>query len=157
RPGWRSWWRGWSAASSTSSRSGGHCCRMPIGRPRWQALTLAKSPTSIPPRLLRWPEGTTWANGSAMTVTRFAPSPTGRLHVGNIRTALHNWMLAKKAGGQFMLRIDDTDAERSREDYVTAIRADLAWLGLDPDGEERQSARLAIYEAAFEKLRAAGR
>ncbi|TNE45762.1 MAG: glutamate--tRNA ligase, partial [Sphingomonadales bacterium] len=53
-----------------------------------------------------------------MTVTRFAPSPTGRLHVGNIRTALHNWMLAKKAGGRFLLRIDDTDAERSREEYV---------------------------------------
>ncbi len=92
-----------------------------------------------------------------MTVTRFAPSPTGRLHVGNIRTALHNWMLARKAGGKFLLRIDDTDAARSREEYVDAIRADLAWLGLEPDGEERQSARLAIYEAAFEKLRAAGR
>lgn len=92
-----------------------------------------------------------------MTVTRFAPSPTGLLHVGNIRTALHNWMLAKKAGGRFLLRIDDTDAERSREEYVEAIRADLAWLGLEPDGEERQSARLAIYEDAFERLRQAGR
>lgn len=92
-----------------------------------------------------------------MTVTRFAPSPTGRLHVGNIRTALHNWMLARKAGGRFLLRIDDTDAARSREEYVDAIRADLAWLGLEPDGEERQSARLEIYEAAFEKLRTAGR
>lgn len=92
-----------------------------------------------------------------MTVTRFAPSPTGRLHVGNLRTALHNWMLARKAGGKFLLRIDDTDAERSREEFVDAIRADLAWLGLEPDGEERQSARLASYEAAFERLRAAGR
>ena len=93
-----------------------------------------------------------------MTVTtRFAPSPTGRLHVGNIRTALHNWMLARKAGGRFMLRIDDTDAERSREEYVDAIRADLAWLGLEPDGEERQSARLAVYARAFDALRAAGR
>ena len=91
------------------------------------------------------------------TITRFAPSPTGRLHVGNIRTALHNWMLARKSGGRFLLRIDDTDAERSREDYVEAIRADLAWLGLEPDGEERQSARLALYERAFEALRAAGR
>ena len=91
------------------------------------------------------------------TITRFAPSPTGRLHVGNIRTALHNWMLARKAGGRFMLRIDDTDAERSREEYVDAIREDLAWLGLSPDGEERQSARLAKYEAAFEALKAAGR
>jgi glutamyl-tRNA synthetase len=92
-----------------------------------------------------------------MTTTRFAPSPTGRLHVGNIRTALHNWMLARKAGGTFILRIDDTDAERSREEYVEAIRADLTWLGLDWDREERQSARLTRYEAAFEALRAAGR
>ncbi|WP_095012594.1 glutamate--tRNA ligase [Tsuneonella mangrovi] len=91
------------------------------------------------------------------TVTRFAPAPTGRLHVGNIRTALHNWLLAKKAGGRFLLRIDDTDAERSREEYVEAIRADLAWLGLDPDGEERQSERLDHYQRAFEALQAAGR
>ena len=91
------------------------------------------------------------------TTTRFAPSPTGMLHVGNIRTALHNWMLAKKAGGRFLLRIDDTDGERSREEYVEAIRQDLAWLGLEPDGEERQSARLGIYEAAFARLEAAGR
>jgi glutamyl-tRNA synthetase len=90
-------------------------------------------------------------------ITRFAPSPTGTLHVGNIRAALHNWLLAKQAGGKFLLRIDDTDAERSREEHVTAIRADLAWLGLIPDGEERQSARFAIYEAEFAKLVAAGR
>ncbi|MFN9375459.1 MAG: glutamate--tRNA ligase [Novosphingobium sp.] len=93
-----------------------------------------------------------------MTVTtRFAPSHTGTLHVGNVRTALHNWLLAKQAGGRFLLRIDDTDKERSREEYVEAIRADLAWLGLVPDGEERQSARFEIYERAFQKLIAAGR
>jgi glutamyl/glutaminyl-tRNA synthetase len=69
------------------------------------------------------------ANLSTPVVTRFAPSPTGRLHVGNIRTALHNWLLAKRHGGRFLLRIDDTDAERSREEHVEAIRADLAWLG----------------------------
>ena len=92
-----------------------------------------------------------------MIVTRFAPSPTGRLHVGNIRPALHNWMLAKKTHGRFLLRIDDTDAERSREEFVTAIRADLAWLGLHPDGEERQSARFALYEREFAKLVEAGR
>ncbi len=93
-----------------------------------------------------------------MTVTtRFAPSPTGLLHVGNIRTALHNWMLAKKAGGRFLLRIDDTDAERSREDYVEAIRADLAWLGLVPDGEERQSARFDLYDREFQRLVGQGR
>jgi glutamyl-tRNA synthetase len=90
-------------------------------------------------------------------VTRFAPSPTGVLHVGNVRTALHNWLLSHKAGGRFVLRIDDTDAERTREAYVETIRADLAWLGLVPDGEERQSLRLSHYEAAFERLRAEGR
>ena len=92
-----------------------------------------------------------------MTTTRFAPSPTGRLHIGNIRAALHNWMLAKQAGGRFLLRIDDTDAERSREEYVTAIRTDLAWLGLHSDGEERQSARFGLYEAQFAKLVDSGR
>ena len=90
-------------------------------------------------------------------ITRFAPSPTGRLHVGNIRTALHNWLLARKGGGRFLLRIDDTDAERSKEEYVDAIRADLAWLGLSPDAEYRQSERFALYDAAFDQLRAAGR
>lgn len=92
-----------------------------------------------------------------MTVlTRFAPSPTGQLHVGNIRTALHNWLWSQKSGGRFLLRIDDTDAERSEERFVEAIRADLAWLGLNSDGEERQSARFALYEARFAALRDAG-
>lgn len=90
-------------------------------------------------------------------VTRFAPSPTGRLHVGNIRTALHNWLWAKKHGGRFLLRIDDTDAARSEERYVDAIRADLDWLGMVPDGEERQSDRFALYQRRFDALRAAGR
>jgi glutamyl-tRNA synthetase len=90
-------------------------------------------------------------------VTRFAPSPTGRLHVGNIRTALHNWLWARKLGGRFILRIDDTDRERSREDHVDAIREDLAWLGLDSDEVHRQSARFDRYEAALERLAAAGR
>lgn len=89
--------------------------------------------------------------------TRFAPSPTGHLHVGNIRTALHNWLLARKAGGRFLLRIDDTDKERSREAFVDAIRADLAWLGLAPDGEVRQSERNALYERDFARLVALGR
>ncbi|WP_375287804.1 glutamate--tRNA ligase [Sphingomonas sp.] len=92
-----------------------------------------------------------------MTVTRFAPSPTGRLHVGNIRTALHNWLWARKQDGRFLLRIDDTDAERSEERFVEAIRADLAWLGLEPDGEVRQSQRFDLYEARFTELVAAGR
>lgn len=93
-----------------------------------------------------------------MTIkTRFAPSPTGHLHVGNIRTALHNWMFARKNGGEFLLRLDDTDKERSKEEYVTAIRADLAWLGIHPDSEERQSERFDRYEAQFAELKAAGR
>ena len=90
-------------------------------------------------------------------ITRFAPSPTGTLHVGNVRTALHNWLLARHAGGRFMLRIDDTDAERSREEYVEAIRADLTWLGILPDGEERQSLRFDLYEREFQRLVEAGR
>lgn len=93
-----------------------------------------------------------------MTIkTRFAPSPTGHLHVGNIRTALHNWMFAKKQGGTFLLRLDDTDAERSKEEYVDAIRADLNWLGLTSDEEARQSGRFDRYEEQFEILKAAGR
>jgi glutamyl-tRNA synthetase len=94
---------------------------------------------------------------STDTVTRFAPSPTGLLHVGNLRTALMNWMIARKAGGTFILRIDDTDPERSREEYVDAIREDLEWLGLDWDREERQSLRLDRYAAAAETMRNAGR
>ena len=93
-----------------------------------------------------------------MTVTtRFAPSPTGLLHVGNIRAALHNWLFARQQAGRFVLRIDDTDAERSEERYVDAIRADLAWLGLAPDAEVRQSERFALYQQRFDALVAAGR
>ena len=92
-----------------------------------------------------------------MIVTRFAPSPTGRLHVGNIRAALHNWMWARRHGGRFVLRIDDTDAERSEERFVAAIRADLDWLGMTPDVEVRQSGRFALYERRFDELVAAGR
>lgn len=91
-----------------------------------------------------------------MIVTRFAPSPTGRLHVGNIRTALHNWMWARKHGGRFLLRLDDTDIERSTEENAAAIRADLDWLGLSPDSSVRQSDRFALYERRFDELRAAG-
>jgi glutamyl-tRNA synthetase len=90
-------------------------------------------------------------------VTRFAPSPTGRLHVGNIRAALHNWLWAQKNNGRFILRIDDTDAERSEERFVEAIRADLGWLGLNASAEERQSARFDRYEARFAALVAGGR
>ena len=93
-----------------------------------------------------------------MTVTtRFAPSPTGRLHVGNIRTALHNFLFAKKHGGTFILRIDDTDRERSTAEFDEAIRDDLDWLGLKPGKTVRQSERFDLYEREFERLKAAGR
>ncbi|MEO7276820.1 MAG: glutamate--tRNA ligase [Sphingomicrobium sp.] len=93
-----------------------------------------------------------------MTVTtRFAPSPTGRLHVGNIRTALHNFLFARKNGGSFILRIDDTDAERSTAGFDQAIRDDLDWMGLVPDRLVRQSERSALYDREFDRLKAAGR
>ena len=90
-------------------------------------------------------------------VTRFAPSPTGRLHVGNIRTALHNYLFARKNGGKFILRIDDTDRERSTAEFDQAIRGDLDWLGLAPGAIVRQSERFDLYEREFERLKAAGR
>lgn len=92
-----------------------------------------------------------------MTVTRFAPSPTGFLHVGNLRTALFNFLIARKAGGTFILRLDDTDPERSKEEYVDAIKEDLEWLGLTWDRVERQSHRLDRYAEAADRLREAGR
>ncbi|MFN3371079.1 MAG: glutamate--tRNA ligase [Sphingomonadaceae bacterium] len=91
-----------------------------------------------------------------MIVTRFAPSPTGRLHVGNVRTALLNWLLARKGGGRFLLRLDDTDVARSTEEFAQAIRDDLAWLGMAPDSETRQSDRLDRYAEVLEQLAAAG-
>ena len=92
-----------------------------------------------------------------MTTTRFAPSPTGYIHVGNLRTALMNFLIARKAGGTFILRIDDTDPERSKEEYVDAIKEDLEWLGLTWDRVERQSERLDRYAEAADKLRGMGR
>ena len=93
-----------------------------------------------------------------MSVTvRFAPSPTGRLHAGNIRTALLNWMFAQQRGGRLVLRLDDTDRERSTEEFANGIREDLAWLGLAWDSEVKQSERFAVYDAAVEKLKASGR
>ena len=92
-----------------------------------------------------------------MTTTRFAPSPTGYIHVGNLRTALMNYLIARKAGGTFILRIDDTDPERSKEEYVDAIKQDLEWLGITWDKVERQSERLDRYAEAADKLREIGR
>lgn len=92
-----------------------------------------------------------------MTVTRFAPSPTGYLHVGNLRTALFNYLIAKKAGGTFILRLDDTDPERSTPEYADAIQRDMEWLGLSWDRIERQSERLDRYATAADALRENGR
>lgn len=91
------------------------------------------------------------------TVTRFAPSPTGYIHVGNLRTALMNYLIARKSGGTFILRLDDTDQERSKQEYADGIMADLEWLGLHWDRVEKQSLRMDRYRAAADDLRAKGR
>lgn len=88
---------------------------------------------------------------------RFAPSPTGRLHVGNARGALLNWLFARKSGGSFLLRLDDTDTARSTEEFAKGIEADLRWLGLDWDRYAKQSDRFALYAEATDKLKASGR
>lgn len=88
---------------------------------------------------------------------RFAPSPTGYMHIGNTRTALFNWLLARKLGGSFMLRIDDTDRERSKAEYEQSLREVLAWLGLTWEEEARQSARMARYDEVVSRLKAEGR
>ncbi|PCI05388.1 MAG: glutamate--tRNA ligase [Hyphomicrobiales bacterium] len=92
-----------------------------------------------------------------MTVTlRFAPSPTGNIHIGNARTALVNWLYAKKNDGQFILRFDDTDVERSKVEFAEGIERDLRWLGIEPDRIERQSTRFSSYDEAAEKLKVKG-
>lgn len=88
---------------------------------------------------------------------RFAPSPTGWMHIGNTRTAVFNWLLAKKLGGSFMLRIDDTDVARSKQEYEDAIRDILTWLGLEWSEEARQSARIERYNEVVAKLKQEGR
>src|SRR5436305_1468135 len=96
---------------------------------------------------------------SATVVTRFAPSPTGYLHVGGARTALFNWLLARHAGGKFLLRIEDTDLARSTPQAVQQLLDDLRWLGLDWDnaGLVVQSQRLDVYNALIERLIADGK
>ena len=92
-----------------------------------------------------------------MTILRFAPSPTGRIHIGNARTAILNWLMALKTGGQFILRYDDTDTARSKTEYAESIATDLEWMGIKPTRIEYQSKRLDRYNAAAEKLKASGR
>ena len=87
-------------------------------------------------------------------ITRFAPSPTGLLHLGNIRTALINWLYARTHNGKFILRIDDTDQERSKDEYISKIKYDLEWLGIDYDDTFNQSSRFERYREQFEKLKA---
>lgn len=89
--------------------------------------------------------------------TRIAPSPTGLLHIGNIRAGLYNWLFAKKNGGSYMLRIDDTDRVRSKPEYEEAIRQDMTWLGLSWDRTARESDRMDVYLDMIEKLKATGR
>ena len=90
-----------------------------------------------------------------MITVRFAPSPTGKIHIGNARTALLNWLYAQKRGGRFILRYDDTDRERSRQEYADAILNDLEWMGIVPDQIERQSDRVSSYDAAVVALKEA--
>jgi len=94
---------------------------------------------------------------SAPTVVRYAPSPTGRLHLGNARPALLNWLFARRTGGRYILRLDDTDRERSTEAFAEGIREDIAWLGINPDLAVRQQDRITLYGAARDRLIAARR
>ncbi len=92
-----------------------------------------------------------------MTVkVRFAPSPTGRIHAGNVRAAIVNWLFARRSQGVFVLRIDDTDLERSTKEYEDGIEADLTWLGLEWGERYNQSKRFDIYQKAADKLKADG-
>src|SRR5487761_334680 len=90
-------------------------------------------------------------------VTRFAPSPTGLLHVGGVRTALYSWLYARRMGGQFILRVEDTDRERSTDEAVRVILEGMKWLGLDADeGPFYQSHRFVRYRAVIGEMLAAG-
>ena len=91
-----------------------------------------------------------------MTILRFAPSPTGRIHIGNARTAILNWLMACKTGGQFILRYDDTDTARSKSEHAESIAVDMEWMGIKPTRVEWQSKRIDKYDAAMEKLKASG-
>lgn len=93
----------------------------------------------------------------AAPLVRFAPSPTGFLHIGNARPALLNALFARRHGGRFLLRLDDTDRERSTQEFAEAVETDLAWLGVKPDLFFRQSDRTALYDAAAARLKASGR
>ncbi len=96
-------------------------------------------------------------NSESMVVTRFAPSPTGLLHLGNVRTALLNWLYARRHAGRFLLRFEDTDADRSQDEFIRAIQQDMTWLGLGWDGEPKfQSAHADQHREALQNLAAQG-
>src|ERR671927_1266814 len=121
-------------------------------RPEAGAACYAPPSLGIPPSSRRK------AAMSSPVVTRFAPSPTGFLHIGGARTALFNWLFARRHGGRMLLRIEDTDRERSTKAAIDAIIDGLAWLGLAWDGEAiYQSTRVERHRAAVEELLAAGR
>jgi glutamyl-tRNA synthetase len=90
------------------------------------------------------------------TIVRFAPSPTGRIHIGNARTAILNWLMSRKENGQFILRYDDTDTARSTQEYADGIATDIAWLGIVPDRVEWQSKRFPRYDAVVADMKAKG-
>ena len=87
-----------------------------------------------------------------MIITRFAPSPSGHLHLGNLRSCFLNWIFAKKNKGKFILRYDDTDQERSKEEFILSIASDLKWLNIDYDETFYQSKRVDQYNDLFDKL-----
>ncbi|MFN3660871.1 MAG: glutamate--tRNA ligase family protein [Brevinematales bacterium] len=92
-----------------------------------------------------------------MQKLRFAPSPTGKLHLGSARTAIFNWLYARHTGGKFVLRIEDTDLSRSQEEYTTSIIKDMQWMGMDYDEFYKQSERFSIYKSYIDKLVAEGK
>src|ERR1700733_15795067 len=94
---------------------------------------------------------------ASLPVVRFAPSPPGRIHIGNARTALLNWLFARRRVATFILRLDDTDLERSRTEHADAIEADLKWLGIRPDLVRRQSERMGAYDEAAARPKDLGR
>ena len=91
------------------------------------------------------------------TIVRFAPSPTGRIHIGNARTAILNWLMSRKENGQFILRYDDTDVARSTQEFADGIAKDMTWLGIVPDRVEWQSKRFGRYDEVVTKLKAEGK
>src|SRR3954462_12152995 len=119
--------------------------------------TCLRSRPQVAPARIRCTTSPTGYNAAMAPVVRFAPSPTGLLHIGNARTALLNALFARREGGTFVLRFDDTDLERSKPEFAAAIEADLAWLGIGPDAVVRQSERIGLYDAAAERLKALGR